>query len=248
MKRPETLTNRIAQALARRIMDGQWPIGTQIPNEHELALRYQCARVTIRRALDKLEHAGMVSRRPRIGTIVISKGPGVSFSYSLSNLNDINQLGQNHQRKILKVEDFTADKAFVSKFSVPLGSSFVRLSDLRLGMRASDLPIVFTYVYIPARYRGVVTRAELEPTRLVVSLVEEFTGKILNEVQQHVYAEPMPENIAPLLEAQPASPALRIIRHYLDTAGERLLISDSWHPGTRYGFNITIARQAPTLG
>ncbi len=242
-RKAQTLTDNVAESLARHIVDGQWAIGEQMPPETELALRYHCARITIRRALAKLEKAGMITRRPRIGTIVQSKGPGVSFGYSLSNLNDINQLGQNHQRKILSVENFVADKVFAAKFGVTVGARFERLNDLRMGIRSNDPPIVFTHVYIPERFRGVVPKAEKEPTRLVISLIEEFTGRILNEVRQHVYAEPMPVEISPLLNTSPQSPALRIIRHYIDTEGERLLLTDSWHPGTRYGFNITISRQ-----
>lgn len=244
--RPEPLTHQITEALARRIMDGQWPVGSKMPTEVELSLRYHCGRITIRRALAKFEKAGMISRRRGVGTVVLAKGPGVSFGYSLTKLDDINQLGQSHQRKILSVTAFEADSAFASKFSVPEGSRYLRLNDLRLGMRNTDPPIVFTYVYVPERYQGVVARAQAEPNRLVVHMIEDLTGKTLTEVRQHVYAEPMPQDIAELLDTEPNTPALRIIRHYVDEKGDKLLLTDSWHPGTRYGFNITIARQ-PTF-
>lgn len=129
-----TLSNHVSELLARRISDGNWPVGQQIPPEVELSLIYKCSRTTIRRALNKLEKAGMISRRPKIGTVVISKGPGVSFSYSLSNFDDINQLGQSHRRQILEVAPFVADRLFASTFSVSEGSEFLRFSDVRLGM------------------------------------------------------------------------------------------------------------------
>lgn len=247
MSQLKTLTDQIADSLARRIMQGHWPVGSKMPPETELMLRYGCARVTIRRALAKLEKAGMISRRPKIGTTVLSKGPGVSFAYSLSELTDINQLGFVHHRQILKTDTFVADSAFASKFSTSIGERFLRLHDLRLGLDRHDPPIVFTYVYIPERYQGILMKAQSQPERLVISLIEEFTGKTLHEVTQHVYAEPMPQDIASLLTTEAGSPALRIIRQYYDIHSSRLLLSDSWHPGNRYAFHIPIIRQAKPL-
>ena len=237
-----TLSNHVSELLARRISDGNWPVGQQNPPEVELSLIYKCSRTTIRRALNKLEKAGMISRRPKIGTVVISKGPGVSFSYSLSNFDDINQLGQSHRRQILEVAPFVADRLFASTFSVSEGSEFLRFSDVRLGMGKNDPPIVFTYVYVPSIYHGDVEKAKREPTRLMVLLLEELTGKVLQEVEQHIYAAPMPEEIAKHLNTPAGVPALRIIRHYREKEGIRLMLSESWHPGNRYGFHITISR------
>ena len=50
-----TLSNHVSELLARRISDGNWPVGQQIPPEVELSLIYKCSRTTIRRALNKLE-------------------------------------------------------------------------------------------------------------------------------------------------------------------------------------------------
>ena len=135
-----TLSNHVSELLARRISDGNWPVGQQIPPEVELSLIYKCSRTTIRRALNKLEKAGMISRRPKIGTVVISKGPGVSFSYSLSNFDDINQLGQSHRRQILEVAPFVADRLFASTFSVSEGSEKRPANRLHLCLCSIDLP------------------------------------------------------------------------------------------------------------
>lgn len=77
----------------------------------------------------------------------------------------------------------------------------------------------------------------------MVLLLEELTGKVLQEVEQHIYAAPMPEEIAKHLNTPAGVPALRIIRHYREKEGIRLMLSESWHPGNRYGFHITISRQ-----
>lgn len=239
----KTLYDALADSLARRILDGCWPVGSQIPPEMELALIYKCSRTTIRRALAQLERAGMISRRPKVGTIVTSKGPGVSVLYSLSNLNDIQHLGEDHRRQILVVDTFIADQTFASEFLVSAGSKFLRFSALRLGMQPNDPPIGFSYVYLPPRYHGVIEKAKREPSKLIVSLVEGLTGKTFDKVEQHVCAAPLPESIAMHLDAPAGIPALRIIRRYLEERGSRLLLSENWYPGTRYAFHFTMHPQ-----
>lgn len=76
-----TLTEKIVKELVHGIVIGRWPVGEMLPTEKELCERFKCSRVTIRRALDAIEKAGMIERRPRIGTKVISTGAGIGFSY-----------------------------------------------------------------------------------------------------------------------------------------------------------------------
>ncbi len=58
--------------LERRILDKVWKINDQIPTEAELSEEFHCSRSTIGKAVAKLEHGRLVSRRTRAGTHVIS--------------------------------------------------------------------------------------------------------------------------------------------------------------------------------
>jgi len=55
---------------ARAIETGAYGEGDRLPPERELAATFQAARSTVRRALDQLEKAGLVSRRLGSGTFV----------------------------------------------------------------------------------------------------------------------------------------------------------------------------------
>lgn len=58
-----------AEAL-RRIQSREWPPGSQIPKEAELAEELGCARATVNRALRALAEDGWLERRRRAGTRV----------------------------------------------------------------------------------------------------------------------------------------------------------------------------------
>lgn len=60
----------IRDEMLRRINDGDWPVGHELPTEPQLAQEFGVARGTIRRAMDALSDQGLVDRRKRAGTRV----------------------------------------------------------------------------------------------------------------------------------------------------------------------------------
>jgi DNA-binding FadR family transcriptional regulator len=70
LARPSRGVSAISASLRRAIETGAYSEGDQLPPERELAATFQAARSTVRRALDQLEQAGLVSRRLGSGTYV----------------------------------------------------------------------------------------------------------------------------------------------------------------------------------
>lgn len=60
----------VQQEVLRRIRTREWPPGTLIPAETELAREFGCARATVNRALRELAESGLLDRRRRAGTRV----------------------------------------------------------------------------------------------------------------------------------------------------------------------------------
>ena len=67
------LHQRILEDIEGRIISGEWPPGTKLPNETDLAERWACARMTVNKALTRLAERGLIERRKRSGTTV--RGP-----------------------------------------------------------------------------------------------------------------------------------------------------------------------------
>ena len=68
------LWRHIAQTLANDIVSGLYPIGSHLPTEMELMAQYDVSRHTVREALDELVTLGLIVRKPRQGTRVVSTG------------------------------------------------------------------------------------------------------------------------------------------------------------------------------
>ena len=66
----ETRSLGIAKDLARRIVRGEFQVGTKLPPERDLSVEYDTARNMIREALKRLESAGLIQIRRGSGVYV----------------------------------------------------------------------------------------------------------------------------------------------------------------------------------
>lgn len=87
----------IATRLFARLASGEFPFGTRIPAERDLAETFGDSRATIRQALEFLSVYGIVSRRPGSGTFVsYQRKPhtnGHAVGHSSSHIN-VDQLAE----------------------------------------------------------------------------------------------------------------------------------------------------------
>jgi GntR family transcriptional regulator len=67
---PIPLYRQLADLLMARIRKGEYPSGSKIPSEHQLAAVYKLGRPTIRQAIESLVRKGMLVRRRGSGTYV----------------------------------------------------------------------------------------------------------------------------------------------------------------------------------
>jgi GntR family transcriptional regulator len=65
-----TLYEQLAAELRRAIFSGRFPPDAHLPTEYELMQRHGVSRNTVRLALTVLVNEGLISRTPRIGTVV----------------------------------------------------------------------------------------------------------------------------------------------------------------------------------
>lgn len=97
---PVTWQSVRAEAL-RRISAREWPPGSQIPNEAELAGEFGCARATVNRALRDLAASGYLERRRKGGTRVpLTPVRKATFAISIIR-HDVEGRGQSYGYRLL---------------------------------------------------------------------------------------------------------------------------------------------------
>lgn len=147
----EPLYAQVRRHLADRISSGVWSPGSVLPNEQELARELGVSPGTVRKALDILEAAKLVTRRQGKGTFVLDQA-SQELAVRFSNIRD-----GDGQRIVGDMELLTREKAAASsrerdKLRLDPDEQVVRLVRVR---RHEAQPFMYEEVSLPlSRFRG----------------------------------------------------------------------------------------------
>lgn len=239
----ETRYAQVARDISEGIASGRFPVGSQLPTEAELCERYAASRHTVRSAMRELQELGLVSRNKKAGTRVEATPASLGYRISLASIDELSQFGAEHVRVVREVERLVADRELAKILGRPAGTRWLRISSVRLSSPANDQPIGWTDVYVEAIYDDLADIVRRNPGQLVSSLIETRYGRRVAEVRQTIQAAVVPPHLAEVLRVKAGSPALRIIRHYYDVAGDAFEVSVTLHPADRFTFSMRLTRE-----
>lgn len=236
------LYETIANDLLDGIRSGEYPAGSLLPTEAEIAAAYSVSRQTVRAAMARLQEAGAISRRAGSGTRVEERRPAPgTFSQVLASLGDLVDLAQGTKRDIRGMELVVLDRRAAAHLGAKLGTRWLKISYVRRHSGSKDKPIGWSDVYIPERYAGV-QDALPRTRRLFSELIEERYGVEVAEVRQEVTAVMLSPAVAKALNSNPGQPSLQIIRRYVDRKGDLLEVVVAQHPGERCSVKSVLNR------
>ncbi len=122
----------IRHEVLRRIRVGEWPQGTMIPSEVDLAREFGCARATVNRALRELASAGVLERRRRAGTRVAAL-PVRKATLDIPVIRqEVEARGQTHGFRLLAMRTDPAPVPVASRLGLPPGTPLIWLDTLHL--------------------------------------------------------------------------------------------------------------------
>jgi DNA-binding GntR family transcriptional regulator len=233
----------IASELMQRISAGHHPVGSLLPTELELCTRYGTSRHTVRAALAELQEAGLVSRRRNVGTRVEATTASPAFHQSLGSVDDLIQFGVTHVRSVRAIKNIVAGRALAKTLRCAAGSPWLHIGIVRMVEEEGSVPLSWTDVYVDGRYAEIRDLVLEQPEVLTSTLIERQYGRRIARVEQEVQAVAMPAKLADVLGTDAGTPALRIVRRYLDAAAEAFEVSVSIHPGDRYTLSTQLQRR-----
>jgi GntR family transcriptional regulator len=239
---------QIAGNLSEGIASGRYPVGSLLPTELELCAQYGTSRHTVRAALSALQELGLVSRRKNVGTRVETATASNRFRQSLVSVEDLVQFGATHLRSIQAVEEVVADRTLANTLRCEAGSRWLHIAIVRMCSGAHDQPLGWTDVYVDAMYADIGELVRQQPQALTSTLIEQRYGRGIAKIQQDIQAVAIPASLADILCADAGTPALQIVRRYLDASGEAFEISVTIHPADRYTFSTQLNRSGDAAG
>lgn len=132
MKR-QTLHQIISGEIEGRILSGEWPPGYRIPFEHELMTHYDCARMTVNKALAGLVKAGLIVRRQRAGSFVAHPRPPSAILDIPDIQADIERRGMVYAMRLLSSRRRKPVARNEAESQLAHGGDLLELTCLHLG-------------------------------------------------------------------------------------------------------------------
>ncbi len=180
------LYEQVKRHLSEMILLGEWPPGTVLPSETELARRFGVAVGTIRRALSDLVAEGLISRRRRLGTVVTGRAPhhSLRFFFQYFRLHGTDGALLRSSVELLAVERAKASAAERDRLSLDAKGEVLRVDRLR---HVDGRSVMRDRMILRAdRLEGFPTDAV--PDRLYLYLLEEY-GIRISAVRESLSAE-----------------------------------------------------------
>lgn len=229
---------QVARALRKDIVDGVYPVGSQLPTEHELCQRFSVSRYTVREALRRLREDNLVSSRPRTGTLVVPRP--TSGAYDVMSINDLVAFATEARFAIDSINMVTLDDDTAARTGLGAGQEWLAVRGLRQS-EAADFPLCRTEYYINRAFAAV-GRLLQRHTGPIFPLIEDLFGVSIVEVHQEIAAVLIGPALADSLKVEPASPALEVQRTYTTSDGEIAQVTVNTHPALRFRHSMTMRR------
>ncbi len=203
---PVPLHHQVYLDLRATLDNGEWRPGDLLPPERQLAERYGCSLITVRRALSELTREGRIQRTRGRGTTVLPQRIERDFGGTLSFTEEMQDRGLDPETRLIGARPESAGEVVAASLRIEPGSPTLYVERLRV---AGGEPLLLEQVHLPAeRFPGLLA-SDLEHGSLYDLLTARYGTRI---VRAREALEPvlLHAREARLLGQRPRSPALLI--------------------------------------
>lgn len=235
---------RIAAELEKAIVDGRYPVGAKLPTEQALCTQFGISRFTAREAVRVLGTAGLVTRRQRVGTVVIATPDEARYTHDATSLRDLLQYAQDTELRFVYIGRITLSRAQARELEGEAGAEWTYAVGLRVTGSDQDpgtRPICITRLYLNPVLKGIGTRLRARQGA-VHALIEAEYGHSIERVEQELQGVLLDADDAANLGASPGAAALRVVRRYFDQRGRLLEMAENVHPSDRFSYRMQLRK------
>lgn len=244
---PVPLHHQVYLDLRASLDGGTWRAGDRLPPERELAIRYGCSLITVRRALTELAREHRLERTRGRGTFATRPPVEVDLGGAMSFTEEMERRGLDPSTRVVEARPEPAGERVAEALELELGASTLYLERVRM---ADGEPLLLEQVHLPAdRFPGLLA-ADLEHHSLYELLTARY-GSPVARTREWLEPVTLPAREARLLGERPHRPALLIESIAYSAAGQPVEYGRSYVRGDRtraYVERVVVRRPAPAAG
>jgi GntR family transcriptional regulator len=148
-----TLSARVTEDLRIRLSTGEWPPGSKLPTEHDLAKAYQVSRATIRAALAALDGRGLIATVHGVGAFATAASTMVSADVTrLESISEtIRRMGRVPSSTFRSISLGEASETEANALAIPYKSEVLTT---QREIMADGEPVAYSHDVVPRDLLG----------------------------------------------------------------------------------------------
>ncbi|RWJ60810.1 MAG: phosphonate metabolism transcriptional regulator PhnF [Mesorhizobium sp.] len=142
----KAIWQELHSSLRSEIVDGVLPAGTQLPNEHQIASKFDVSRLTARRALSELQREGLIRIEQGRGTFVAEQAIDYKIASTMTFTQNLLDSHRTPNRKLVESRIVEASASIAEALRIDRGD---KVSVVILLGEADGIPISLGKNYFP---------------------------------------------------------------------------------------------------
>jgi DNA-binding GntR family transcriptional regulator len=236
---------QIARELTAAITSGRYSVGARLPTELELCEHFSISRFTAREAVRVLSSAGLVTRRQRVGTVVIATPDEARYTHAASSVADLFQYAQDTELRLIYIGKLALARDRAQQFGAKVGDEWTYAMGMRtesaLAPGKAGRPICVTRLFLNPLLKGIDAKLRERKTAVYALIEREYKVNI-QRVEQELQSIALDADDAANLGSDAGSPALLVLRRYYDDRDQLLEVAENIHPGDRFTYRMQLRK------
>ncbi len=168
------------------------------------------------------------------------------FGTSPTSVEELAQYGSEHLRSLRSTDQVKANRLLAKLLQCDAGTSWIHFGLIRMWDGSLDEPLSWIDVYVDPAFADIVHDVEKNPGVLTSTLLERRYRVQIKTIDQRISAIACSDAMAKKIGVLPKSPALQIVRRYIDVSDAVLEVSVTTFPATRYTHTTYLHRTGST--
>ncbi|MCP4362338.1 MAG: GntR family transcriptional regulator [Chloroflexi bacterium] len=228
VQRPKPITEQVSDILRQRLRNREYPPGSRMPSESELALELGVSRATVRTVMAKFATEGLILRKQGDGTYVNERIRDVDFRYGgiwdFSRLIEDN--GYTHSIKTLLVEERNPTQQEAQALGLDGNTAVINLQRLFM---ANNQPAICTNNAISRSFIDVnIDLTQFNSQLPIHKLLQEYCHQDIAYAITDIEAKSAAAPINAVLRRSADTPLLQLTETFYDKVNQPLVFGISY--------------------